>query len=135
MPAFSWASNRLKNTSTSKWSRLSVELNDSMGPFYHGLPGWINRAVHLASCNSMAVDLAINSPPLSLRKNRGTALVIKSLLRTFLTVFELTRVDTSRAKHSLVNSSTMLKIRSFVPFIQLSWMMSTVQTSFGIVAV
>ncbi len=105
-----------------------------MNPFCHGFPGWINRAVHFASCSSIAVDLAINSPPLSLRKNRGTARVVKSLLRTVLTVFELMCVETSRAKHSLVNSSTMLKIRSFVPFIQLSWMISIVQTSFGIVA-
>ncbi len=40
-------------------------------------------------------------------------------------------VPTSKARHSLVNSSTTDKIFSFVPFKQESWTKSIVQTSLG----
>ena len=105
-----------------------------MNPFWRGFPGWINRTDYSASCRSIAMDLAINSHPLSLCRQRGTAPFVTSLPRTILNVFALIRVDASRARHSHANFSMMLRIRSLVPFRHLSWMMPIVQIKFCICA-
>lgn len=74
------------------------------------------------------MDLAMNSGPLSLRMCTGTPRVVNRPISTSATSPEVIERFTSSARHSRVNSSTMLSHFKARPRSSVSWMKSMAHT-------
>ena len=101
--------------------RLSV-------PFSHGAPGSMYKHFTSVRSNQRRIAWAMNSGPLSLRMWPGAPLTANRSAKTSMISRDVIRRFTSKARHSLVYSSTSENHFKARPFVVRSKMKSQVHT-------
>ena len=110
-----WASSRVSQRSRLRHASRRVPWKDSTAPFSQGLPGAIKRVVTPTRCSQSRTAVAVNSGPLSDRREVGGPRATKRGANRASTSSLRSRRATSRRRHARVYASTMARIRSGRP--------------------
>ena len=122
---------RLSKEKLSSTSSRYVRLNLSIKPFWEGLPFWINfRSISLSS-HQFFNALAINSGPLSTRRNNGFPRQSINSFNCRITRLLLILVSRVILRHSRLKSSMILKDLNFTPWCKRSSIKSILHVKLG----